>query len=97
MISVYWLNLRSNKTEFNAFYQRIVVAEFKKFGRSKQAKDQLISKGLFGIIEFLKKTVYPKNEQTNLVFVIRQKKRICSFVFWRNRLLEKIISNLSDL
>ena len=38
MISVYWLNLRSNKTEFNAFYQRTVVARFKKFGRSKQAK-----------------------------------------------------------
>ena len=38
MISVYWLNLRSNKTEFNAFYQRTVVATLKKFGHSKPAK-----------------------------------------------------------
>ena len=37
-LSLCKLNLRSNKTEFNAFYQRTVVAKFKKFGRSKQAE-----------------------------------------------------------
>ena len=53
---------------------------------------------LFGILKF-----FQKNEWNNSIIVllvgltVRQKKRIRSFVFWKNRRLEKNITTLSDL
>ena len=62
------------------------------WGRS-QTKGQLISKGLFGILEF-----FQKNEQTNLFIVLLgRKNRIRPFVLWKNHRLEKTILTLSDL
>ena len=40
--------------------------------------------------------ILPKNEQNNLIIVLLgKKKRIRSFVFWKNRRLEKNITTLS--
>jgi hypothetical protein len=48
-------------------------------------KGQLISKGLFAILEF-----FLKNERNNSIIVLLSKKpRNCSFGFWKNRQLEK--------
>ena len=52
-------------------------------------KGQLISKGVFGNYP----RILPKNKRTNsFIVLVRQKKRIRSFVFWKNRQLEKTIS-----
>ena len=56
------------------------------------AKGQLISKGLFAILEFFQKRT--KQFENSIV---RQKTRIRSFVFWKNRRLENNITTLSDL
>ena len=57
-------------------------------------KGQLISKRLFAILEF-----FQKNKQNNsiIVLLLGKKTRIRSFIFWKNRQLEKNITTLSDL
>ena len=56
-------------------------------------KGQLISKELFAILKF-----FQKNEQNNsIIALLGKKRRICLFVFWKNRWLEKTITTLSDL
>ena len=61
---------------------------------AKPANGQLISKGLFGILEFFQKT----NEQILFSTVMLGKKnRIHSFIFWKNGQLERNITTLSDI
>ena len=55
-------------------------------------KGQIISKGLFGILGFFQKT----NKQICFI-TVREKKRIRSFVFWKNLRLPKVVSKLADL
>ena len=55
------------------------------------AKGHLISKGLFGILKFFQKT------NNKFVFSTVRQKNQNSFVFWKNRRLERNITTLSDL
>ena len=55
-------------------------------------KGQLISKILFAILEFFQKRTKQFDHST-----VRQKKPICSFVFWKNHRLENNITTSSDL
>ena len=58
----------------------------------KRPKGQFILKELFAILEFFQKTNQISDHST-----IRQKKRICLFVYWKNPWLKRNIMTLSDL
>ena len=67
------------------------LSKFKKF-RSRFTKGQLISKGLFAILEF-----FQKNERNNLIIVLTVKQKtefVCSFVFGRIVGLKKKLCDL---
>ena len=84
--------LRNNQFEFVVFEIMITQKEpiiFFPFANLAWTKGQLISKRLFAILEFFKK----RTKQ----FCWAKKNRIRSFIFWKNRRLEKNITSLSDL